>query len=118
MRAIVCKAFGPPEGLTVEERPDPVAGPGQVLVRHRAWGLNYVDVLMCAGGYQLKPDLPFVPGLEAAGEVVALGEGVNGISVGDRVMTSTRPGTFCELMPVDASEALPIPEPFAGDGIW
>ena len=64
MRVIECRTFGPPEGLAVAERPDPVAGPGQVLVRHRAWGLNYVDVLMCAGGYQLKPDLPFVPGLE------------------------------------------------------
>ena len=82
MKAIVCNTFGPPEGLSVQDQPDPVAGPGQVLVRHRAWGLNYVDVLMCAGGYQLRPDLPFVPGLEAAGEVVALGDGVRGVDTG------------------------------------
>ena len=112
MKAIVCTEFGPPEGLRVEDRPDPVAGPGQILVRHRAWGLNYVDVLMCAGGYQLKPELPFVPGLEAAGDVIALGEGVSNVLVGDRVMTSARPGAFCEVMAVDARDALPIPDPF------
>ena len=112
MKAIVCNAFGPPEGLAVEDRPEPVAGPGQVVVRHRAWGLNYVDVLMCAGGYQLRPDLPFVPGLEAAGDVVSLGDGVRGVEIGDRVMTSARPGAFCDLMAVDAADALPVPEPF------
>lgn len=112
MKAIVCNTFGPPEGLSVQDQPDPVAGPGQVLVRHRAWGLNYVDVLMCAGGYQLRPDLPFVPGLEAAGEVVALGDGARGVEIGDRVMTSARPGAFCEWMTVNATDTLPIPEPF------
>lgn len=112
MKSVVCTEFGPPECLGVEDRPEPVAEPGQVLVRHRAWGLNYVDVLMCAGGYQLKPQLPFVPGLEAAGDVVALGDAVRGVSIGDRVMTSARPGTFCEVMAVDASDALPIPDPF------
>lgn len=112
MKAIVCNTFGPPEGLSVQDQPDPVAGPGQVLVRHRAWGLNYVDVLMCAGGYQLRPDLPFVPGLEAAGEVVALGDGVRGVEIGDRVMTSARPGAFCELMTVNATDTLPIPDSF------
>ncbi len=112
MKAIVCSTFGPPEGLSVQDQPEPVAGPGQVLVRHHAWGLNYVDVLMCAGGYQLRPDLPFVPGLEAAGDVVALGDGVRGVEVGDRVMTSARPGAFCELMTVNATDALPVPAPF------
>ena len=112
MKAILCPEFGPPKVLQAQEVADPVAGLGQILVQHRAWGLNYVDVLMCAGGYQLKPDLPFVPGLEAAGDVIALGEGVSGVSIGDRVMTSARPGTFCETMAVDASDALPIPAPF------
>ena len=67
MRAIVCPDYGPPEILTVEEQPDPTPGPGQVVVQHKAWGINYVDVLMCAGGYQHKPEVPFVPGLEACG---------------------------------------------------
>lgn len=112
MKAIVCPEFGPPDKLKIQQFAQPVAGPGEVLVRHRAWGLNYVDVLMCAGGYQLKPELPFVPGLEAAGDVIALGAGVKGIVVGDRVMTSARPGAFCEVMAADASQVLPIPEPF------
>ena len=61
MRVIVCPEFGPPENLIVEDRPDPIPGQGEVLVRHRAWGLNYVDLLMCAGGYQLKPRSPLHP---------------------------------------------------------
>lgn len=112
MRAIVCPAFGPPDRLIVEDRPEPAPGPGEVLVRHRAWGLNYVDVLMCAGGYQLKPDLPFVPGLEGAGDVIALGEGIIGLAVGDRVMTSARPGSFAEMVAMPESAAIRIPAPF------
>ena len=112
MRAIVCSEFGSPDLLGIAEHPEPAPKPGEVLVRHRAWGLNYVDVLMCAGGYQLKPQLPFVPGLEAAGDVIALGAGVKGVSIGDRVMTSARPGAFCEVMALDVSDTLPIPAPF------
>ena len=112
MRAIVCPTYGPPEGLIVQDRPDPSPAPGEVLVRHRAWGLNYVDVLMCAGGYQLKPDLPFVPGLEGAGDVIALGDDVSGLKIGDRVMTSGRPGTFAETVAIPAKSATPIPAPF------
>ena len=112
MRAIVCPTYGPPEGLIVQDRPDPSPAPGEVLVRHRAWGLNYVDVLMCAGGYQLKPDLPFVPGLEGAGDVIALGDDVSGLKIGDRVMTSARPGTFAETVAIPAKSATPIPAPF------
>ena len=112
MRAIVCPTYGPPEGLIVQDRPDPSPAPGEVLVRHRAWGLNYVDVLMCAGGYQLKPDLPFVLGLEGAGDVIALGDDVSGLKIGDRVMTSGRPGTFAETVAIPAKSATPIPAPF------
>ncbi|MCY4503254.1 MAG: NADPH:quinone oxidoreductase family protein, partial [Alphaproteobacteria bacterium] len=61
MRVILCPELGSPDVLTVEERPDPEPGMGEVLVRQEAWGVNYVDALMVAGGYQLKPDLPFVP---------------------------------------------------------
>jgi NADPH:quinone reductase len=112
MRAIVCPDYGPPEILTVEEQPDPTPGPGQVVVQHKAWGINYVDVLMCAGGYQHKPEVPFVPGLEACGDVVALGEGVDSFKVGDRVMTSGRPGVFCELFVADLEQAHHLPSTF------
>ena len=112
MKAIVCPEFGPPDGLIVEDRPDPVAGPGEVLVRHRAWGLNYVDVLMCAGGYQLRPDLPFVPGLEGAGDVIGLGPDVVGVAVGDRVMTAARPGAFAEIVALPVASIQSIPAPF------
>ena len=112
MRAIVCSAFGPPEGLAVEERRDPVPRPGQVLVRHRAWGLNYVDILMCAGGYQLKPELPFVPGLGGSRRCDRPGR--RSARRCDR-----RPchdlGTswiFLRVDAVDAADVLPVPVPF------
>ncbi|MEM7422243.1 MAG: NADPH:quinone oxidoreductase family protein [Pseudomonadota bacterium] len=112
MRAIVCRGFGPPEALVVEDRPDPEPAPDGVIVHHRAWGLNYVDVLMCAGGYQLRPDLPFVPGLEAAGDVVAVGRRVSGVKIGDRVMAAHRPGAFAEKVAVPASALAALPETF------
>lgn len=95
MRAIVCTALGGPERLAIQDRPEPgPPGPGQVLVANRAWGVNFVDALMCRGGYQLKPDPPFVPGMEAAGEVLAVGDGMTDWRPGDRVMTAHRPGAF------------------------
>ena len=100
MRVVVCRELGTPDVLAVEERPDPVPAMGEVLVRQEAWGVNYVDALMVAGGYQLKPDLPFVPGLEAAGTVVATGFGSNVFEPGDRVVVSHRPGGFAELAAV------------------
>jgi NADPH2:quinone reductase len=112
MRAIVCPDYGPPEILTVEDRPTPEPGPGQVLVQHKAWGINYVDVLMCAGGYQLKPPVPFVPGLEACGDVMAVGAGVEDFAVGDRVMTSGRPGVFCEYYVAGKGQAHRLPSTF------
>jgi NADPH2:quinone reductase len=112
MRAIVCPDYGPPSILTVEEKPDPTPGPGQVVVQHKAWGINFVDVLMCAGGYQHKPPVPFVPGLEAAGDVVALGAGVEDFAIGDRVMTSGRPGVFAELCALDLEQVHRMPSTF------
>jgi len=113
MRAIVCPDYGPPKILRVEEQPEPTPGPGQILVLHKAWGINYVDVLMCAGGYQLKPLVPFVPGLEAAGDVVAVGAAVEGFKLGDRVMTSGRFGMFAELYVADPDQAQKIPSIFS-----
>ena len=113
MRAVVCSALGGPDVLELQERPDPgPPGPGQVLVRTRAWGVNYVDVLMCRGGYQLKPDPPFVPGLEAAGDVLAVGDGVDHWQAGDRVITSHRPGAFQDLHLLPTEKLWPLPERF------
>lgn len=115
MRAIVCTELGTEdraERLVVRQRPDPgPPGRGEVLVRARAWGVNYVDVLMCRGGYQLRPDPPFVPGLEAAGEVEAVGPEVDDFKPGDRVITQHRPGAFQDLHLIDAARLWPAPAP-------
>src|ERR1700691_3256776 len=76
MQAIVCRAYGPPKDLVLAEVPDPVPGPGQVLIDVHAAGVNFPDVLLVQGLYQVKPPLPFTPGVEAAGIVTAVGEGV------------------------------------------
>ena len=86
MRALVCKEYGPPEYLVIENYPDPVPGAGEVLVDIKAAGINFPDVLIIAGTYQVKIPLPFVPGNEAAGVVEAVGDGVTRFKAGDRVM--------------------------------
>ena len=78
MRAVVCNELGPPSLLRVEERPDPVPGPGHVVVDVEAAGVNYVDALFVGGQYQIKPRVPFVPGTESAGRVSLVGESVGG----------------------------------------
>lgn len=112
MRQIICPDYGPPDILKVTEAPTPSPATGQVLVRHRAWGINYVDLLMIAGGYQLKPDAPFTPGIEAAGDVIALGDDVGNLAIGDRVMTSARYGLYSEVAAVDRASVLRLPEAF------
>src|SRR5882762_3436102 len=98
MKAIVCEAFGGPEVLALREVPDPPPpGAGEVQVRIGARGAQYVDVLMLAGKYQFRPEPPFIPGSEAAGEVVARGPDVTRFHIGDRVMSRHRLGAFAEL---------------------
>ena len=109
MRAIVVEQFGPPESLTVQERPEPEPGPGRVRIRVEAAGVNYVDSIMAAGGYQFSPNLPYVPGSEVAGTVDAIGEGVESVAVGDRVLSSCGFGGFAEAVVVKADQALAIP---------
>lgn len=89
MRALVCRRYGPPENLEVAELPEPVPGPGEVLVDVRAAAVNFPDVLLVANTYQVPVPLPFVPGSELAGEVLAVGDGVQGIREGDRVFGTT-----------------------------
>ena len=86
MKAIRATAYGGPEGLSLEDIADPAPGPGEVVVDIRAAGLNPSDVYMLTGVYLVVPDLPFIPGYDAAGVVSALGEGVSGLNVGDRVI--------------------------------
>ena len=98
MRAVVCEAFGGPEVLALREVPDPPPpGPGELQVRIQARGVQYVDVLMLAGKYQFRPEPPFIPGSEGAGEVIAIGPGVTGFKPGDRVMSRHRLGGFAQL---------------------
>lgn len=98
MKAMVCEAFGGPEVLALRDVPDPPPpGPGEITVRIRARGVQYVDVLMLAGKYQFRPEPPFIPGGEAAGEVVAVGPEVTGFARGDRVMSRHTLGACAEL---------------------
>ena len=110
MKAMVCEAFGGPEVLALRELPDPPPpGPGEVQVRMSARGVQYVDVLMLAGKYQVRPEPPFIPGNEAAGEVVAVGDGVTRFKVGDRIMNRMRLGAFGTLANSREIDCDPVP---------
>ncbi|MDO8706615.1 MAG: zinc-binding dehydrogenase, partial [Sulfuricaulis sp.] len=103
MKAVVCKAYGPPESLSHGEFPMPVAGAGQVLIKVAAAGVNFLDTLIIEGKYQDRPALPFVPGSEAAGVVVEVGAGVSGFAVGDRVLAMQGWNAYAEYMAVNAT---------------
>jgi NADPH2:quinone reductase len=110
MRAVLCKEFGPPESLVVEEVADPTPAPGQVVIDVHACSVNFPDTLMIQNLYQFKPNLPFSPGGEVAGVVSAVGEGVTGLKNGDRVFASTGFGGLAEKVPVAATGAIPVPD--------
>lgn len=110
MKAVLCKEFCAPEGLVIEEVPTPVPGPGEVLIDVAACGVNFPDSLIIQGKYQVRPSLPFSPGLELAGTVSALGAGVTGLTVGDRVAAHPTSGAFAEQVTVPAELAFPIPD--------
>ena len=109
MRAVVCRSYGPPEDLVVDDIADPVPGPGQLLVRVHAAAVNFPDVLLIAGKYQVKIPVPFTPGSELAGEVVAAGEGAT-FGPGDRVFGATPTGAFAELALLDAHQVSAVPD--------
>ena len=96
MKALVCNEFGPAENLSLEERPAPSPGKGEILVDIKAAGVNFPDILTVQGKYQFKPELPFVPGAEVAGIVTAVGEGVTSRKVGDKVISTLQIGGFSE----------------------
>ena len=109
MKALLSREPGGPETLRVEDVPDPVAGPGELLVRVRACSINYPDVLIIEDKYQLKPPRPFAPGSEIAGEVEAVGEGVDGWKPGDRLIAATGFGGLVEKVVIPVARAIPLP---------
>ena len=109
MRAVVCHSYGPPEGLAVDEVTDPVPGPGQLVVRVHAAAVNFPDVLMIEGKYQVKAPVPFTPGSELAGEVIAVGEGVS-YRPGQRVSATTFVGAFAEQTLLHSAMVTEIPD--------
>ncbi|MFP6707008.1 MAG: NADPH:quinone oxidoreductase family protein [Alphaproteobacteria bacterium] len=112
MKAIVCRELGPPSVLRLEDMAEPEMGPGQARVRIRAAGINFPDILTVQGSYQHKPALPFIAGVETAGEVIEVAADVQAIRPGDRVMMSIRPGGYAERAVADAAILLPTPKPF------
>jgi len=116
MRAVVCKEFGPPENLVVEEVDDPVAAAGQLVVEVKAAPVTFPDTLMLEDKYQFKTGLPYIPGTEGAGLVVEVGEGVEGWSVGDRVVGGLgTTGAFAEKIVIPAKNARHLPDGVAFD---
>lgn len=109
MRALLCDEPGQAGTLRLAEVPRPEPGPGQVLVRVRAAGVNFADTLMLAGRYQEMPEAPFAPGLEAAGEIAALGPGVEGRRQGERVMALLDQGGFADYALARAEDLHPLP---------
>ena len=110
MKAIICNEFGPVEQLECIEMDTPVAAKGQVLINIEAAGVNFPDGLLVQGLYQIRPPTPFVPGSEIAGTIAALGEGVNHLTVGQRVVAFCMLGGFAEKIVLDARMLMPLPE--------
>jgi len=110
MRAILCDRLGDPSVLKLAELPKPTPKAGEVVVRVRAAALNFPDVLMVAGSYQHKPTLPFVPGIEGAGEVASLGEGVSNLKPGQRIMFGSKGGCFAEYATARAADVIALPD--------
>ncbi len=110
MRAVVITRHGPPEVLAVEQRPDPVAGPGEVRIAVRAAGINFADLMARTGMYPDAPPPPCVVGYEVAGEIESIGSGVEGLAVGDRVLAGTQFDGYAELVTARPADVLPLPE--------
>ncbi len=115
MRALLCSEPGPVSGLAVADLPSPSPGAREVVVRVAAAGLNYPDALIVQGRYQVKPPAPFVPGMELAGVVAAIGAQVKELRVGDPVMATSTTGAFAEECAVAVERVLPRPASLAPD---
>jgi NADPH:quinone reductase len=111
-KQIVCRELGPPETLRLESFVPKALQKGEVRVAVRAAGINFPDILMAAGEYQLKPDLPFTPGVEAGGIVSEIADGVSGLAVGDRVIVRMRHGAYADELVVTPSQLVSLPANF------
>ena len=109
MKAVLCKAFGPPESLVFEEVPEKALAPGQVRIAVHAAGVNFPDVLMIQGKYQFKPPFPFAPGSEVAGEVVEVAPNVESPKRGERVMATLPTGGFSERVVALSTSCMVLP---------
>jgi len=110
MKALLCKQFGPPESLVLEDVPSPKAGAGEVVVSIKAASVNFPDVLIIQNKYQFKPPLPFSPGSELSGVVKEIGPDVKNVKPGDRVIAFTTFGAFAEDVKTEAVRLLPMPQ--------
>ena len=110
-KAVVCRELGPPECLRLETFASRPLEPGQVRVAVRSAGINFPDILMVRGEYQLKPELPFTPGVEAAGDVIEI-DGASEVAVGDRVIVKMRHGSYTDEVVVTPSQLIPLPSTF------
>src|SRR5512136_1428310 len=110
MKAILCKRYGPPDSLVLEDVPPLKAGKGQVVVSVKAAGVNFPDTLIIQNKYQFKPELPFSPGSECAGIVMEVGEDVTRIKPSQAVIALTTYGCFAEEVIVNEAECIALPE--------
>ncbi len=110
MKALLCKEYGPPESLVIEDVPSPALAPGNVRIGIKACGVNYPDNLMIAGKYQVQPPLPFSPGFELAGEILETSDDVTHLAPGQRVAATSMSGAMAEEICVPAAITVPIPE--------
>jgi NADPH:quinone reductase len=109
---VICRELGPPEKLRLESFVPQALKEGEVRVAIRAAGINFPDILMAAGEYQLKPDLPFTPGVEAAGTVTEIAGSASGVAIGDRVIVRMRHGAYADEVLVAPSQLTPLPPNF------
>jgi NADPH:quinone reductase len=110
MRALVCRRYGTPEDLELAELPDPAPGPGEALIEVHAAAANFADALLIANAYQVSLELPFVPGSELAGEVLAVGAEVTGLKAGDLVFGTAFHGAFAERAVLPAEQVTKMPD--------
>jgi len=110
MRAIIARELGPPENLVIEDLPSLTAGPGQVVIDNKAAAVNFTDLLVMEGKYQVRPPLPFSPGKEGAGFIKSVGAGVTKLKPGDRVMVQVEYGSYAQEVVAEESHCYPVPD--------
>ena len=109
MKAILCDGWGGPETLRIGDAPEPKASNGELVLAPKAWGVNFADLVLLSGNYYLKPDFPFIPGMEFAGEVVAVGPHCGSFRIGDRVASYVESGGYAERVVAQASASMRLP---------